>query len=121
MVDSVTAVWRGAGCIVTTASDMARFMVAHLHDGRFPGGARLYGLAPVVHHPAKVVTSKAPPKLAEPLDYLDAIVMTPSRPLEYPFLTSPRCPVQSAASLACAAPDSSTIDGGAAAQSSVVR
>jgi CubicO group peptidase (beta-lactamase class C family) len=32
-------VWRGAGCIVTTAADMARFMVAHLHDGRFPGGA----------------------------------------------------------------------------------
>ena len=96
-------------------------MASAVPRGGFPSGARLYSLGPVAHHPGKVVTAKTPPKLAEPLDYLDAIVMTPSRPLEYPFLTSPRCPVQSAASLACAAPDSSTIDGGAAAQSSVVR
>src|SRR5712671_6632736 len=69
--------------------------------GGFPSGARLYGLAPVVHRPGKVETPKAPPKLAEPLDYLDAIVVTPSRPLEYPFLSSPRCPVPSAASSPC--------------------
>ena len=87
--------------------------------GGFPSGARLYGLAPVVRHPDKVVTAKALPKLAEPLDYLDPIVVTPSRPLEYPFLTSPRCPVPSAASSPCEAP-ASAIDGGAG-QSSVVR
>src|SRR5437762_12389719 len=89
--------------------------------GGFPSGARLYGLAPALHHPGKVPTAKAPPKLAEPLDYLDAIVVTPSRPLAYPFLSSPRCPVQSAASSPCAGPASSTIDGVAAGQSSVVR
>ena len=88
--------------------------------GGFPSGARLYGLAPVVHHPGNVATPKAPPKLAEPLDYLDAIVVTPSRPLEYPFLSSPRCPVQSAAIIPCAAPDSSSINS-AAGQSSAVR
>ena len=88
--------------------------------GGFPSGARLYGLAPALHHPGKVPTAKAPPKLAEPLDYLDAIVVTPSRPLEYPFLSSPRCPVQSAASSPCAAPDSA-VNGVAAGQSSVVR
>jgi hypothetical protein len=88
--------------------------------GGFPSGARLYGLAPVVRHPGKVVTAKAPPKLAEPLDYLDAIVVTPSRPLEYPFLNPPRCPVQSAASIPCAAPNSA-IDDVPAGQSSVVR
>src|SRR6266567_6874414 len=88
--------------------------------GGFPSGARLYGLAPVIHHPGNVATPKAPPKLAEPLDYLDAIVVTPSRPLEYPFLSSPRCPVQNAASSPCAAPASSSIDS-AAGQSSVVR
>ena len=87
--------------------------------GGFPSGARLYGLAPVVHHPGKAVTAKALPKLAEPLDYLDAIVVTPSRPLEYPFLTSPRCPVPSAASGPCETP-ASAIDGGEG-QSSVVR
>jgi hypothetical protein len=40
--------------------------------------------------------------------------------LEYPFLTSPRCPVPSAASSPCETP-ASTIDGVAAGQSSVVR
>ena len=88
--------------------------------GGFPSGARLYGLGPAVHHPGKIETPKAPPKLAEPLDYLDAIVVTPSRLLEYPFLTSPRCPVPSAASSPCETP-ASTIDGVAAGQSSVVR
>jgi hypothetical protein len=87
--------------------------------GGFPSGARLYGLAPVVRHPGKVAAAKALPKLAEPLDYLDAIVVTPSRPLVYPFLTSPRCPVHSAASSPCETP-ASAIDG-AADQSSVVR
>jgi len=87
--------------------------------GGFPSGARLYGLAPPLHRPGKVATAKALPKLAEPLDYLDAIVVTPSRPLEYPFLTSPRCPVPSAASSPCEVP-ASAIDG-AAGQSSVVR
>lgn len=87
--------------------------------GGFPSGARLYGLAPALHHPGKVVTSKALPKLAEPLDYLDAIVVTPSRFLEYPFLTSPRCPVPSAASSPCEAPASAIDDG--PGQSSVVR
>jgi len=87
--------------------------------GGFPSGARLYNLGPVAHHPSKVVTAKTPPKLAEPLDYLDAIVVTPSRPLEYPFLTSPRCPVPSAASSPCETP-ASAIDG-EAGQSSVVR
>jgi hypothetical protein len=88
--------------------------------GGFPSGARLYGLAPVVHHPGKAATVKAPPKLAEPLDYLDAIVVTPSRLLEYPFLNPPRCPDQSAASIPCAAPNSA-IDDVLAGQSSVVR
>lgn len=88
--------------------------------GGFPSGARLYGLAPIVHHAGNVATAKAPPKLAEPLDYLDAIVVTPSRLLEYPFLNPPRCPVQSAASIPCAAPNSA-IDDGLAGQSSVVR
>ena len=88
--------------------------------GGFPSGARLYGLAPVVRHPGKVPTVKALPKLAEPLDYLDAIVVTPSRPLEYPFLTSPRCPSQSAASPPCAASTSQIIDD-VVDQSSVVR
>src|SRR6266566_3905455 len=88
--------------------------------GGFPSGARLYGLAPALHHPGKVPMGKAPPKLAGPLDYLSAIVVTPRRSLEYPFLTSPRCPVQSAASIPCAAPDSPMI-GGVAGQSSVVR
>jgi hypothetical protein len=88
--------------------------------GGFPSGARLYGLAPVVRHPAKAATVKAPPKLAEPLDYLDAIVVTPSRLLEYPFLNPPRCPVQNAASIACAAPNSAS-DDVLAGQSSVVR
>ena len=88
--------------------------------GGFPSGARLYGLAPVVHHPGKAATVKAPPKLAEPLDYLDAIVVTPSRLLEYPFLNSPRCPAPSAASSPCKAP-ASAIDGAVAGQSSVVR
>ena len=87
--------------------------------GGFPSGARLYGLAPVVRHAGKVATAKALPKLAEPLDYLDAIVVTPSRPLEYPFLTSPRCPVPSAASSPCEAPASA--NDGVAGQSSVVR
>jgi hypothetical protein len=88
--------------------------------GGFPSGARLYGLAPVVRHPGNVATAKAPPKLAEPLDYLDAIVVTPSRPLEYPLLSSPRCPVPSAAGSPCETP-TSTIDGLPAGQSSVVR
>ena len=88
--------------------------------GGFPSGARLYGLAPVVHHPARLATVKAPPKLAEPLDYLDAIVVTPTRLLEYPFLNPPRCPVQGAANIACAAPNSA-IDDVLAGQSSVVR
>ncbi len=88
--------------------------------GGFPSGARLYGLAPVIHHPGNVATPKAPPKLAEPLDYLDAIVVTPSRPLEYPFLSSPRCPVPSGANSPCETPDSA-VNGLAAGQSSVVR
>ena len=88
--------------------------------GGFPSGARLYGLAPVIHHPGNVATPKAPPKLAEPLDYLDAIVVTPSRPLEYPFLSSPRCPVPSGANSRCETPDSA-VNGLAAGQSSVVR
>jgi hypothetical protein len=88
--------------------------------GGFPSGARLYGLAPVVQHPGKTATVKAPPKLAEPLDYLDAIVVTPSRLLEYPFLNPPRCPDQSAASIPCAAPNSA-VDDILAGQSSVVR
>src|SRR5438132_13692853 len=74
--------------------------------GGFPSGARLYGLAPALHHPGRVPTAKAPPKLAEPLDYLDAIVVAPSRLLEYPFLRSPSCPAQSAECSPCAAPDS---------------
>ncbi len=94
-------------------------MASAVPRGGFPSGARLYGLAPVVHHSDKVVTVKALPKLAEPLDYLDAIVVTPSRLLEYPFLTSPRCSVPSAASSPCEAP-ASAIDG-EAGQSSVVR
>src|SRR5258708_20709136 len=60
--------------------------------GGFPSGARLYGLAPVIHHPGNVATTKAPPQLAEPLDYLRPIVVTPSRPLEYPFPSSPPRP-----------------------------
>src|ERR1700676_3445117 len=89
--------------------------------GGFPSGARLYSLGPAVHSPGKVETATAPPKLAGPLDFLSAIVGVPSRPLEYPFLTSPRCPVQSAASPPCTAPASSTIDGVTAGQSSVAR
>jgi hypothetical protein len=88
--------------------------------GGFPSGARLYGLAPVLHHPGKAETPKALPKLAEPLDYLDAIIVTPSRLLEYPFLNPPRCPVQSAASNPCETP-ASAIDDALAGQSSVVR
>ena len=88
--------------------------------GGFPSGARLYALGPSLHHTNKVVAAKALPKLAEPLDYLSAIVGVPSRPLEYPFLTSPRCPVPSAASSPCEAPDSPNI-GGVLGQSSVVR
>ena len=87
--------------------------------GGFPSGARLYGLGPAVHHAGKVATAEAPPKLAGPLDYLSAIVVVPSRPLEYPFLTSPRCPVPSAASSPCETP-ASAIDG-VVGQSSVVR
>jgi hypothetical protein len=88
--------------------------------GGFPSGARLYGLAPVVRHSSKAEPAPVLPKVAEPLDYLDAIVVTPSRPLEYPFLTSPRCPAPSAASPPCAAPTSPNSDG-AVDQSSVVR
>ena len=89
--------------------------------GGFPSGARAFSFGgPPLHHPSKVATAKALPKLAEPLDYLDAIVVTPSRPLEYPFLNPPRCPVQSAASIPCAAPNSA-IDDVLAGQSSVVR
>jgi hypothetical protein len=88
--------------------------------GGFPSGARLYGLAPVVHHPGKLAAAKALPKLAEPLDYLNAIVVTPSRLLEYPFLNPPRCPAPSAASSPCETP-APAIDGAVAGQSSVVR
>jgi hypothetical protein len=95
-------------------------MASAVPRGGFPSGARLYGLAPALHHPGKAATDKALPKLAGPLDYLNAIVVAPSRPLEYPFLTSPRCSVQDAASIPCAVP-TSTIDGVVAGKSSAVR
>ena len=97
--------------------------IANAAHGGFPAGARLYafGGPPVPHSPGKIETANTRPILAGPLDFLNAVVGEPNRPLEYPFLNPRRCASQSAANRSCATAPSPIAGDGAASPNSVVQ
>lgn len=57
--------------------------IAKAARGGFPAGARLYsfGGPPVPHRPGKIETVEPRTTLAGPLDFLNAVVSEPNRPL----------------------------------------
>ena len=78
--------------------------------GGFPAGARLHGFraAPAAQSKDK---AKAPVALEGRTNVTYVYVGVAGRTLNYPFLSSPRCPIQSETLRSCAAPDAPALDG----------
>jgi len=78
--------------------------------GGFPAGARLHSFGPAPAAQSKD-NAKAPVVLERRSNVPYAYVGVPSRTLNHPFLSSPRCPIQSETIRSCVPTDSAAVDG----------